>query len=140
MARIRPRIMVVRLLMDQNWKAEAFQRLGLKHQWDYYIYDETRQTNCCELEPSYLLTYFGFDFETVAEVDGCTREMIHDEIDAEQINNEPEIYMHVRRVEAIPMGASRKPVYVPDTIPETEAEYAEMFAAVFEHVRCNTPF
>ena len=69
-----------------------------KHVYAVYAFDRNTHVHCCEITPSYELTFLGHDAEEVEDLSDEEREEL-DEIIISVPNEEPVTYMHVSYVD-----------------------------------------
>jgi hypothetical protein len=101
---IHPRIMGVRLRQDydETWMKDN----KVKAVWGVFVYNERRHTNCCELTPSYELIFVHDQVEFDGEVSEAHRDRVENEVMG--VESESASYMHVHRIDRIPLCRKRQ--------------------------------
>jgi hypothetical protein len=124
--KVKPKFKVVKIDETKNWREDIVEKSGKI--FGIYLYDESRQTRCCEITPSYEMHFLNSMSENHIE-DEEEREILFDEISEGDIHTERVSYFHVSSIDKL----SGKNVYSEGfEIDEEEYETEENYKTLVE--------
>jgi len=90
--------------LREDFSREWLRKNRIDRVMGQYAYDAAKQVNCCEITPSYELTFIRYEavYAEGYEPDEADRERIEDDLTQASATDQGVIYQHCRGIDAIP--------------------------------------